>query len=244
VTAALATPANAQSRTVFPDLSLRFTAIRYAPSEPTLGWGGWIGGGAGLVRILDTTAYVGADLETVIGSERRAFDANQANYHLEVGARRPIGPLEATVFFHHVSRHAVDRPKPAAVDWNVLGVRVAGRLRGGALRYELGAGHTTLISLVDYRWELRARVEGDLATGPWGQAYAGVDARAVTTRPSTLFDRRGFVDLTVEGGMRWPRGGRHLDLFVAFEHRNDVLLETPSVRNRALLGLRIGYQGS
>jgi hypothetical protein len=241
---AVAFPAAAQSRTVFPDLSARLTAIRYAPAEATLGWGGWIGGGVGLVRISGATAYVDADLETVIGSERRAFDANQANYHLEVGARRPLGPVEATVFFHHVSRHAVDRPKPAAVDWNVLGVRVAGRFGGGAVRYEAGVGHTTLISLVDYRWELRGRLEGDLVSRPWGQVYAGVDARAVTTRPSTLFDRGGFVDLTAEAGVRWPRGSRHLDLFVAFDHRNDVFLETPSVRDRALLGLRIGYQGS
>ena len=242
--AAIALPAAAQARTVFPDLSVRLTAIRYAPAETALGWSGWIGGGAGLVRILGATTYVGADLETVIGSERRAFDANQANYHMEVGARRPFGPVELTVFYHHVSRHAVDRPKPAAVDWNLLGVRVAGRLGGGAVRYAAGVGRTTLISLVDYRWELRGRVDGDLATGPWGQLYAGADARAVTTRPSALFDRSGFVDLTVEGGIRWPRGGRRLDLFVAFEHRNDVFLETPAVRDRALLGLRIGYQGS
>jgi hypothetical protein len=226
---------------VFPDLSVRLTAIRYEPGETAAGWSGWIGGGAGLVRALDTTAFVTADLETVIGSERRSFDANQANYHLEVGARRPLGAIELTAFYHHVSRHAVDRPKPAAVDWNLLGVRVTGRPRGGAVRYGVGLGRTTLISLVDYRWEFRGDLEADLLSRSWGQIYAGLRTRVVTTVPSPRFDRSGFIDLDVESGIRWPRREGRLDLFLAFERRNDVLLETPSVRDRALLGLRIGY---
>ena len=85
----------------------------------------------GLVRVRDTTAYFTADVETIIGDTLRTFDANQANYHLEAGLRQRVGRGAATLFFHHVSRHYVDRAKTQAVDWNILGAtdRVADPVR-------------------------------------------------------------------------------------------------------------------
>ena len=50
-----------------------------------------------------TTAYVTADVETVLGRERRPFDANQANYHLEAGLRIRAGNHLVIPFFHHVA---------------------------------------------------------------------------------------------------------------------------------------------
>jgi hypothetical protein len=45
----------------------------------------------------------------------------------------------------------------------------------------------------------------------------------------------------MEGGARWARDGRTLDLFAAIERRNDVYLEIPGRQDRALLGFRISY---
>jgi hypothetical protein len=50
--------------------------------------------------------------------------------------------------------------------------------------------------------------------------------------------RDGFVDAWLEGGVRIRREQRALELFVGYEHRNDVYVTVPSVRNRALFGTR------
>ena len=54
-----------------------------------------------------------------------------------------------------------------------------------------------------------------------------------------VIPRGDFADLTAEGGVRWRFGPRSVEVFAAFERRNDVFLEVPSVRDRALLGFRI-----
>jgi hypothetical protein len=72
------------------------------------------------------TGYITVDVETILGRERRPFDANQANYHLEGGLRSRAERHLLIPFFHHISRHLVDRPKTQLVDWNLLGLRAAG----------------------------------------------------------------------------------------------------------------------
>jgi hypothetical protein len=76
-------------------------------------------------------AYIVGDVETIIGSTRRAFDASQANYHLETGGRWLWHGVTVNPFFHHVSRHLSDREKEQAVDWNMLGVRADARFSPG-----------------------------------------------------------------------------------------------------------------
>lgn len=236
--------AGAETAALLPGVSVHLKAARYQPSETDQMWTGWIGAGAGLLRVGETTAYFTADVETILGNRRRPFEANQANYHLEVGADRRVGGATATLFFHHVSRHLVDRPKIQAVDWNVLGARASARLpQGWGLPglATLGVGHTTQVSLVGYRWEITGQLELDALTRRWGQAYVTGAARLVTTRRSEAFPRSRFLDATAEAGARWRREGRSLELFAAYEHRNDVFLEEPASRDRALLGFRIGY---
>lgn len=233
-----------QAPELLPELRARLRAARYAPSDRDLRWTGWIGAGAGLVRFREVTGYFDADVETIIGSERRALDANQANYHLELGARRPLGSGEVGLFFHHVSRHAQDRPKVQAVDWNIVGLRATGRLPREFFvptRVALAIGHTTQVSLVGYQWEMTLRAEAEILTRAWGQTYLTSEARLVTTERSRTFPRSGFIDLTAEAGSRWTRGERELDVYAAFEHRNDVFPLTPGSRTRALLGFRIGF---
>jgi hypothetical protein len=234
--------AEAGDSALLTEVSVHLQAARYAPTETAFKWDGWIGGGVGLLRVDGVTLYGTADVETIIGGEKRTFDANQANYHLEGGLRRAIGGGEARLFFHHVSRHYVDRPKTQAVDWNVLGLGVKSRFPGGLPgRFAFGIGHTTQASLVAYRWEATAEAELDLVPWPTGAAYLESDARFVTREPSAVFPEKRFVDFKVEGGLRFTRGSRTLRAFVAWDHRNDALLELPGVKDRALIGLRIGF---
>jgi hypothetical protein len=220
---------------LLPLVSWHLEAARYHPTELDQHWTGWIGAGAGLVRVEGLTLYFSADVESILGWERRPFEATQVNYHLEPGLRRSFGDFSAAVFFHHVSRHAVDRPKPEAVDWNVLGLRLAGPLTR-SVRFRASVGHTTLASLVGYRWELTAGLGFELQAPLYGAA--GV--RLVTVDPDPALPRDDFADVRAEAGGRWRRGNAQLELFAAFERRNDVYLLVPAVRNRLLVGFRIG----
>jgi hypothetical protein len=235
--------APAMGAEVLPEVSVRLRAARYLPSRTDFHWQGWIGAGASVVRVRDTSLYFTADVETIIGNTLRAFEANQANYHLEAGLHQRVGAATATVFFHHVSRHYVDRPKVQAVDWNLLGARLAVPLRDGdhPVRVVASLGHTTLASLVGYRWEAAAELDAVPARmGPLA-LFTRANVRVVTVDRDPLLDRGGFVDASAEGGARWVREARTLDLFAALERRNDVFLEAPGRMDRALLGFRISY---
>lgn len=230
----------------FPDATVRLMAARYQPTETDLHWTGWIGAGAGLFRVDGVTGYGMAELETILGDTLRVFEANQANYHLEVGFRKTFGRWEAATFFHHVSRHYVDRPKVQAVDWNVLGLRAAGTLHPGGHPLRVGGslGHTTQASLPGYKLEATAHADVALKDDAKAQPYARVHGRLVTVRDAATattetLDRDGFLDWMAEGGLRLTNGPRTVELFVAAERRNDVFLEVPGARTRALFGLRI-----
>jgi hypothetical protein len=240
--AGLPRPAAAQPAELLPDASLRLSAARYLPAERDFQWTAWIGGGIGALRVGRVTLFGCADVETVIGSERRGFDANQANYYLETGVRATLGRRSASLFFNHVSRHTQDRAKPQAVDWNVLGVRLAGPLSDSPFptRFAVSAGHTTLASSIGYRFEAVLRLEADLVTRPWGGLFVDGEVRGVTAESSPRFPRSGFVDARGEGGIRFRRGPRSAEVFLAYEHRNDVYVTQPGSRTRGLLGLRLG----
>lgn len=228
---------------LLPDLSVRLQAARYAPGDVDLRHEAWIGAGADIVRFEGTTAYFTADLQTILGNTRRAFEARQANYHLEIGARRSFGDREVGLFFHHVSRHEQDRLKPDAVDWNLLGLRASAPLPKQFFcptRITLSVARATEASLIKYQWEATSRVEADVLTRRWGQAYLDWGARLVTSERTPLYRRTGFLDFQAEVGLRFQREARTLELFLAFDHRSDVLITEPLTKNRALFGFRIG----
>jgi hypothetical protein len=229
---------------VLPDASIHLKAARYDPVEADLHWTGWLGAGAGLVRIGAVVLDFNADVETILGNTYRAFDADQVNYHLQPGLRWRRGATEMGMFFHHVSRHYVDRAKSRAVDWNTLGVRAAGPLPVSAPfpgHFAIGVGHTTEAALVRYGWEATARLDADVLRRRWGSVYLRTDLRAVSATPSPELPRGSFLDRAIEAGVRWEREQRFLSLFAAWEHRNDVFLEASGARNRGLFGFRIGY---
>jgi len=239
---AAASPAASEPAKFLPEGSLRMMGARYLPAERDFQWDTWLSGEIGLLRVSGTTLLAEVEVETILGNEFRAFDANQANYHLEGALKRAWGPRTAEMFFSHVSRHAEDRPKPQTVDWNILGLRLFGPLgrRPFPTRFLVSAGPTTRSSLVEYRFEVVGRLEADLVERPWGAFYLWAQLRGVKTEPTAVFARSRFVDVSVEGGARIRRGQRSCHLFAAYERRNDVYLLVPGLRNRALLGLRFG----
>jgi hypothetical protein len=141
-------------------------------------------------------------------------------------------------FFRHVSRHYADRPKTQAVDWNLLGVEVSGPV-GERLSVLASLGRTTQASLPGYEWEVRAAAEGRVWQQGSGSALLRGALRLVTVREEDTLPRGDFADWTLEGALRWERGGRALEAFLSAEKRNDVFLEVPGSRQRALLGLRV-----
>ena len=230
---------------ILSDASLEMEAARYVPSKVDQRLVGTVGGRSGLIGYRDATFFLAARLETILGSERRPFDADQGSYHIELGLDQRLRDLRLTPFFHHVSRHDLDRSKPEAVDWNVLGVRVDGpwpRDSQPRVRAGLGVGHTTQASLIGYRWELTARVDALAVPRASAEIHARARARLVTTEPSDLFPRSGFLDYGLELAARWTRGRRTFEAFATLERRNDVLLMTPDARTRLLLGVRFGLE--
>jgi hypothetical protein len=129
------------------------------------------------------------------------------------------------------------------VDWNMLGVRGETRLSPGGRRAEVGGsvGHTTLASLVGYRWELTGHGDLEVLGGERTAGYAAARARLVTVNPDPELPRGDFLDWAVEGGFRFRREHRVFEAFAAYERRNDVLLLVPSVRDRGLFGIRIRF---
>ena len=226
---------------LLPDTSVSLRAARELNPAPDFQEVGWIGAGAGIFETQGATFYFTADLETVVGNVIRPVDPNQANYHLEAGLDRPFsGGRRLNLFFHHVSRHAVDRPKIDTVDWNVLGVRGEMPLRFVPGQLLASVGHTTRASMIGYDWEFIGRVEGDVLPSRAQGPYYDGGVRLVTTTPSAVYNRSSFVDGFAEVGWRWTRDGRKLDLFVSYEHRNDAALLEPGSRDSWLVGFHIG----
>jgi hypothetical protein len=238
----------AGSTELLPDATLRLQGARYEPTATDLHWDTWIGAGAGLVRVGWATLSLQTDVETTAGNTRSGFDATQANYHLEPAIRGAFsGDRTLTLFYHHVSRHEIDRPHEDVVSWNVLGVRASApfpKSLGVRGRATLSLGHTVKPRVVGYHWEAIGQLEVDPLSRPWGALYVFTRARLVSAEPTPAFPRGGFVDFLLEGGPRWSRGERTLQLFAAYEHRNDVLVQEPGVMDRALLGFRLGLRST
>jgi hypothetical protein len=235
-------PAPATAAELLPRLTLHLEGLRYQPTQVDVHWAGTFGGGATLVAAGPVALRVQGDVETIIGNSRRAFDATQANYHLEASLWRRFGSAEAGLVFAHVSRHVQDRPKEAAVDWNVLRVQAMRSFERGFV--EGGVGHTTLASQVGYGWELVARGDTRLLRLSSTTTLYGLFAlRAVEAEASAAFDRGSFADVKLESGVRFTREDRRLDVFAAWQRRHDIPVDRPGRADRLLLGFRLGNAG-
>ena len=230
---------------LLPAFRARVEGARYLPADRDFEWVGWVGAGATLVRAGKAELDFDADVETILGHERRAFDANQANYHLELAAGRPWKAGQLALFFHHVSRHASDRDKPQVRNWNVLGVRARHPLPAclgvpGTARLSVGPA---LYSFeLGYRWEVVAALEVEVLRRASGTVYSRGGLRWVAVRPDPLFERGSFVDAGFEAGWRVARRAGALEAYLAVESRNDAGVFLPDQRTGARLGVRLALR--
>jgi hypothetical protein len=181
----------------------------------------------------------GAEYETVLGEEFRAFDPNQGNYMLEGAASVRLAHVEVAGVFHHVSRHLSDRPKRFPVDWNMIGGRAHRAFRHGRTDIRARADLRGVIqhTYVDYSWELDAEAAARVRLRPRVAAIASGNVRVIGVDGSrgrgTQHGVRG------EGGVRFDGGAAALELFVAGERRIDPYQLEFSTTNWLSAGFRL-----
>ena len=185
-----------------------------------------------------------ANYETILGSEFRAFDPNQGNYTLEGSASVRAGAVDAAAVFHHVSRHLSDRPKRFPVDWNMIGVRIAGATTRGstALRGRVDVRGVIQKTYVDYTWEVETAGAARLAVHPRVSLVSNGVLRVVGVDGSR--DRGTQYGLRGEGGVRLAGRGAALELYVAAERRLDPYQLEFSTVTWVTTGFRISSPGA
>ncbi len=225
-----------------PFMGPRLEAARYSPADEAFAWVGWIGATVDLVEKGKWSAYFNPDVETILGHRVRSFEAVQANYSLEVGVGREVGRGRVSSFFHHVSRHVLDRDKSEAVDWNFLGARFESgwpqrwNRRGG---FQTSLAAATLATTVEYKWEARLSADIDVVRKNNLALFVLADVRHVGAAATPDSPRDQLTDVRAETGFRRWQEKSLFDLFVAYEHRNDALIPRALARDRALFGFRL-----
>lgn len=218
----------------------QLAAAALAIEDQRFTWDTHFGATLDLVDYVRGRASVVADYEAVLGSEFRPFDPNQSHYTLEASSSVWVGRTEIAGVFHHVSRHLGDRPKRAALAWNVLGARVLQQfsLRGTTLGVRAGAGRVIQHSTVDYGWtadiDLTVRRSLTRRIGAYGRAWGetfGIDS-TVSTRDTQRGGR-------VEGGVRLEGRVAAMELFAGFERRVDADPFDNRPLHWALVGFRL-----
>ena len=234
----LAGPLSAQTPAAEPPVEFLSRAAFHLSAEQLYGepderyrWDTHFGGEIDIVDYRAGRLTFTADYEAVLGEEIRIFDPNQGNYILEGSTSLRLPAVEIAAVLYHQSRHLADRPKIAAVDWNMLGVRARRAFPLGALHMDARADmrYSVLTSYVDYRWEFDGRLRGDRVIRPGvgilfsgALRHLGVDG----TR-----DRGGQTGWRGEGGVRLEGSAAAVELFVAAERRIDPYpLEFGTVR--------------
>ena len=203
------------------DFQLSGTSL--AIDDERFSWDTHFGGALDVVDYVRGRASIVADYQAMLGHELRPFDPNQAYYTLEASGSVWAGPVEIAGVFHHVSRHLGDRPKRAAVAWNVLGARVLRQVSigGTTLGVRAGAGRILQHALVDYRWT----ADLDLVVRRSLTERVGVYARGsgeLFGIDSTSSDRSTQKDGRIEAGVRLNGRAGAVELFAGYERRVDA----------------------
>ena len=162
------------------------------------------------------------DTELVMGSERRAFDLNQANIIFETSASYGVGLFDIAGVVHHVSRHVVDREFDRVPAWHTIGPRIERTIVTPNSTTDIMAdyGYVVQHTFVDYSVDEPAHAQGR----PKGGARAHVFASGRTgwvgvDRP--VLGRTPQNGSRIEGGVHLPGQRALFDLFAAHERRVD-----------------------
>jgi hypothetical protein len=223
-----------------PRVDLHLAANSLFPGDEHFSWDGYLGGGADLFDYRFGRLSALADYHVVLGDEFRAFDPNQAYYTLETAASYRLRRVELVAFFHHVSRHLSDRPKPFSIAWNVAGIRVLHQLSAGGIAFDLSAegGGVTQYSNVDYRGTGGFDVMARRPINPRLAAYVHVSGELFTVGES-LSNRGTQFGNRFEAGVRINGRAGVLELFLGEERRIDADPLEVQTRTWGLAGFRL-----
>jgi hypothetical protein len=181
------------------------------------------------------------DTELIMGSERRAFDLNQANIVFETSASYRVRGIDIAGVVHHVSRHVVDREFDRVTAWHTVGARIERALVTPQSTFDISAEYGRVVqhTFVDYAWtsQLTLRVDQALrasvhlfATGSAG--WMGVDR--------TVLGRDRQDGARIEGGLHLLGQRAAFDLFAAHERRTDGYPTSRDPSSWLELGVRLG----
>jgi hypothetical protein len=222
--AAAQSPTPAQPVPAFlPRAAFHFQWAALVANDVRFDWHGIVGFDIDAVDYGRGRATFSAEYEAVLGHERRLYDLNHGNYRFEATGSYRAGATEIALLTVHVSRHLSDREQPAAVSWNLIGVRVLRPLTRGRSMFDTQAsfGFAGQQAFVDYDWIADARVAWrhpidsrvDLISTGTG-ILIGVNEEAAG-RPNLCGGR-------IEGGIRINGARAALELFAGYERRVDA----------------------
>jgi hypothetical protein len=218
---AYAAPASAQTIEFLSRYAFYVSFEHLSSDERRFEWSGNWGGDLDIVDYGFGRFNFAANYEAVLGDEFREFDPNQGNYVLEGSLSVRPPRAEVSGVFHHVSRHLSDRPKRGAVDWNMMGARIAARTTRGRLELRNRADVRGVIqkTFVDYTWELETDSRARIGLSPRTALVASGGLRVLGVDGTR--DRGTQVGFRGEGAWQLVGRGAALDLFAAVERRID-----------------------
>lgn len=218
-----ATSASAQPTVQFvPRFDFQLGAERLgSDGDRRFAWDADLGGELDVIDYGAGRATFAASYEVVMGDQLRRFDPNQGNYIMAGLASVRVAGLELAGMFYHQSRHLSDRPKTAAIDWNMIGARIAHDFTRGRSRWAARADlrRTIRKSFVDYEWELDAEGRGRIEVRRHVSVISALRARILGVDGSR--DRGTQTGFLAEGGVRFEGNAGAMELFVAGERRID-----------------------
>jgi hypothetical protein len=162
------------------------------------------------------------DAELVMGSERRAFDLNQANVIFEASASYRLGSVDIAGVVHHESRHVVDREFDRVPAWHTAGVR-AGHLfhaSQSTIEVSLEYGRVVQHTFVDYTWTSQLTIRADRALRSSRHLFVASSGGFVGV-DSSVPNRGRQTGARAEGGVRFLGRRAAVELFAAYERRVD-----------------------
>ncbi len=162
------------------------------------------------------------NLETGVGSERRAIDPTQTNYTMDLSVFTRLPRGEFGVTFHHISRHRADREHPGAPSWNMLGLSWGDDLRLGVFDIEF-AGRwlgTITSSEVDYKQEVNAHLRVLRPLNGRVSLVGEIDGAAVLT-DEDMFGRGRQSGGSAHLGLRFRGGAGAGEVLIGRERRVD-----------------------
>ena len=215
-------PAAAQQPVQFlPRFDFYFAAEYLSDDDRRFEWDADLGGEVDVVDYGVGRATFTANYEVVMGTQLRRFDPNQGNYILAGSASARAGALEVAGMFYHQSRHLSDRPKLGAIDWNMVGARVAGDMTRGRTEWQARADVRGVVqkSFVDYQWEIDAEGGGRMELHPRVSLISSAGVRVLGVDGTR--DRGTQTGFLAEGGARFEGTVAAMEFFVAAERRID-----------------------